>query len=132
MSRGFRKVSCGSCRSGLASIEVFFPAQISLIVQTTATRHTYFSPLFLCFFNLEFRNLLLSVFSVLSCVFFCSLSCPSFYSFLLFVLFPALFSPSVYSLFFWHPLLFSFEICYPFFSLFLLLYSVCFSLMFYY
>ena len=30
------------------------------------------------------------------------------------------------------PLLFSFQICYPFFSLFLLLCSVCFSLMLYY
>ena len=93
----------------------------------------FLSPLFLCFFNLEFRNLLLSVPSVLSCVIFFSLSCPSFYSFLLFFLFPVLFSPSVYSLFlFCSPLLFSFQICYPFFSVFLLLYSVCFSLMFYY
>ena len=86
----------------------------------------FLSPLFLCFFNLEFRNLLLSVPSVLSCVIFFSLSCPSFYSFLLFFLFPVLFSPSVI---FWSPLLFSFQICYPFFSLFLLLCSVCFSLM---
>ena len=52
----------------------------------------FLSPLFLSFFNLEFRNLLLSVSIVLSCVLFCSLSCPSFF------LFPVLFSPSVYSL----------------------------------
>ena len=58
----------------------------------------FLSPLFLWFFNLEFRNLLLSVPSVLSC-FFCSLSCPS-YSFLLFFLFLVLFSPSVYLLYF--------------------------------
>ena len=33
---------------------------------------------------------------------------------------------------FWSPLLFSFQICYPFFSLFLLIFFVCFSLMLYY
>ena len=41
----------------------------------------FLSPLFLSFFNLEFRNLLLSVSIVFSCVLFCSLSCPSFYFF---------------------------------------------------
>ena len=45
----------------------------------------YFS--FLFFFNLEFKNLFISVPSVLSYVFFCSLSFLS-YSFLLFFLFP--------------------------------------------
>ena len=89
----------------------------------------FISPLFQCLFNLEFQNLLLSVASVLCCVHFSSpffLSCTLFYS-------------SFYSMFcflplfihfiFWSPLLFSFQICYPFFSLFLLLCSVCFSLM---
>ena len=64
-----------------------------------------------CFFLCSF---LLSIFSIL------------FFSNLLFI--PC----SVFSLFihfiFWFPFLSSFQICYPFFSLFLLLYSVCFSL----
>ena len=70
-------------------------------------------------------------------------SCCSFLFFPPIYLFhPTLFYSSFYSLFcflplfihfiFWSPLLFSFQICYPFFSLFLLLCSVCFSLMFYY
>ena len=58
----------------------------------------FISPLFLCLFNLEFQNLLLSVPSVLSCALFWSLSFPS-YSFILFFLFPVLFSRSVYSLY---------------------------------
>ena len=41
------------------------------------------------------RNLFLSVPSVLSCVLFCSLSCPSYYFQLVF-LFPVLFSPSLF------------------------------------
>ena len=80
-----------------------FPLQILLIEQTTAIRHSIFcfSSFFLCLFNLEFQNLLLCVPSVLSCVLFCSLSLsfPSYF-FLLFVLFPVLFSPSVYSIYF--------------------------------
>ena len=89
-------------------------------------------PLFLYFFILEFRNLFLSIPSVLSCVLFCSLSCPS-YSFLLFFLLPVLFVHSLFIHFiFWSPLLFSFQLCYPFFSFFLLLYSACSSLMLYY
>ena len=52
----------------------------------------------------------------------CSLSCPSFYSFLLFFLFPVLFTPSLFIHFiFWSPLLFPFQICCPFFSLFSIL-----------
>ena len=89
-------------RDGMICIS---PAQILLIVQTTAIRHSvfYFSS-FSMLFNLEFQNLLLSVPSVLSCVLFCSLSFP-FYSFLLFFLLPILFSPSVYSLYFLIPLI---------------------------
>ena len=67
-------------------------------------------------------------------------SCCSFLFFPPIYLFHStLFYSSFYSLFcflplfirfiFWSPLLFSFQICYPFFSLFLLLCSVCFSLM---
>ena len=95
------------------------------------TSISFFSPLFLYFFILEFRNLLLSVPSVLNCFLFWSLSCPSF----------ILFYSSFYSLLcllplynhciFSPPLLFSFQICYPFLSLFLLLYTVCFSLILY-
>ena len=76
--------SCWSCRQLLCVIQFFL------------------SPLFLCFFNLEFRNLLLSVSSVL----FCSSSCPSLYSFLLFSLLSVLFSPTAYSLYFLTSLIF--------------------------
>ena len=69
--------SCWSCRQ-LLYVTLFF-----------------ISPLFLCLFNLEFQNLLLSVPSVLSSVLFCSLSFSS-NSFLLFFLFQVLFSPCVY------------------------------------
>ena len=59
---------CSSCDFSLVSLEVISPAQILLIVQSTAIRHSIFiSRLFLCFFNLEFQNLS-SVPSVLSCV----------------------------------------------------------------
>ena len=113
-----------------------FPLQILLIVQTTAIRHSIFcfSSFFLCLFNLEFQYLLLCVPSVLSCVLFCSLSLSLFH--------PTFFYSSFYSLFFflplfihfifWSPLLFSFQDFYHFFSLFLLLCAVCFSLMLYY
>ena len=54
------------------SLEVLSPAEVLLIVQTTAIRHSVFSfcPL-LYFFILEFKNLLLSV---LFCALFYSLS----------------------------------------------------------
>ena len=81
--------------------EVFPPPRILLIVQTSTIRQSVFpfSSFFIYLFILEFRNLLLSVPSILSYVVFCSLSCWSFY-FILFSLFPVLFSPSVYSLYF--------------------------------
>ena len=92
-------LACGSCGSSLVSLELRYSPQHKscLIMQTTAMSLSFFLLLFFCFFNLEFRNLLLSVLSGFSCVLFCSLSCPSFFSFLLFFLFPVLFSP-VYSL----------------------------------
>ena len=108
-----RHKSCWSCRQ-LLHITLFF-----------------ISPLFLSLFNLEFQNLLSSLPSVLSCVLFCSLSFIS-YSFLLFFYSLFCFLPLFIHFIFWSPLLFSFQICYPFFSLFLLLCSVCFSLMLYY
>ena len=96
----FSLCPCSSCSSSLVSLASLSPAQILLIVQKTAILHSIFiSPLFLSFFNLELRNRLLSVSSVLYCVLFCSLSFP-FYSFLLFFLSPALFSPSVHSIYF--------------------------------
>ena len=123
--------SCSSCGSSLVPLEVFLQHKSCWLCRQLLYIILFFiSPLFLCLFNLEFQNLLLSVPSVLSCVLFCSLSFPS-YSFLLFFLFPVLFSPSVYSLYFQNSVLFSFQICCPFFSLFLLLCSVCFSLMLY-
>ena len=86
--------SCWSCRQLLYVTQFFL------------------SPLFLYFFNLEFRNLLLSVPFVLSCVLFCFLSCPSFYSFILFFLFPVFcFLPLFIHFISWSPS-FSFPICY--------------------
>ena len=105
-----KQIFCGSCSSSLVSLEVFSPAQILFIVQTIVIRHS----VFLYFFILEFRNLLLSVPSVLFCLLFCSLACPSFYSFLLFFLFPVLFSPSVYSLYFLISLIIFFSNLLPF------------------
>ena len=88
---------CGSCGSSLVSLEVF--PQHKSCRQLLYVTLFFISPLFLCLFNLEFQNLLLSVPSVLSCVLFFSLFFPS-YSVLLFFLIPVLFSPSVYSLYF--------------------------------
>ena len=97
----YPEVKCwSSCSSSLVSLEVFSQHKSCWSCRQLLYVTLFFiSPLFLCLFNLEFQNLLLSVPSVLSCVLFCSLSFPS-YSFLLFFLFPVLFSPSVYSLYF--------------------------------
>ena len=93
------KVTCGFCGSSLVSLEVFLQNKSCWSGwQLLCVTLFFISPLFLCFFNLEFQNLLLSLPSVLSCVLFYSLSFSS-YSFLLFCLFPALFSHSVYSLY---------------------------------
>ena len=82
------------------------------------------SPLFLyLFLYLEFRNLFLSVPFVLSCVLLCSLSCPLFYSFLLFFLVCVLFSPFLCLFTLFSPL-FSFQICYLFFSFLFSYYSI--------
>ena len=79
-------------------LEVFSPAQILLIMQTSAICYSVFSfsnfSIFL--YSGIFKNLFLSVPSGLSCVLFCCLSCPFFYSFLLFFLFPIIFSPSLF------------------------------------
>ena len=77
------------------------PAQILLIVQTTAICHSifYFSSFYLCLFNLEFQNVVICFFCSFLCSFLLSIFFPS-YSYLLFFLFPVLFSPSVYSLYF--------------------------------
>ena len=117
---------CGSSSSSLVSLEVFSQHKScwSCRLQLYATE-IYLSPVFLYFFILEFRNLFLSVPSVLSCVLFYSLSCPSFYSFLPFFLLPVLFSPSLFIRFiFWTLLLFSFQICCPFFSFLFSNYSI--------
>ena len=95
-------------------------------LQTYVTQ-IFLAPLFLYFFILELINLFLSVPSVLSCVLFYCLSFPSFYSFLLFFQFPVLFSLSVYLIFFWSSLLFSFQICSPFFSFFFSYYSILYA-----
>ena len=64
-------LSGGSCSSSLVSLEVFSPAQILSIVQTTATRHWFFiSSFFLFFFTLKFKRLFfLSSFYSLLCSF---------------------------------------------------------------
>ena len=76
-----------------------FPSQILLIVQATAIRHSIF-----CFSSFSMfiqsrisKSVVMCSFCSFLCSFLLSLSFPS-YSFLLFVLFPVLFSPSVYSL----------------------------------
>ena len=106
-----------------------FPSQILLIVQTTAIRHSIF-----CFssFSMFIQSRISKSVVICSFLFFSPLH----------LFHPTLFYSSFYSLFcflplfihfiFWSPLWFSFQICYPFFSLFLLLCSVCFSLMLYY
>ena len=128
------RVYCGSCGFFFVSHKVFSTAQVLLFMQTTAIHHSVFSlSSSLYVFILEFRNLSLSVPSVLSWVLFCSLSCSTFYSFLLFFLFPVLFSSTLLIYFiFWSPSLFSFQTCCSFFSLFKLLHSACRSHMFYY
>ena len=110
---------CGSCGCSLVSLEVHSPGQFLLIVQTTPLRHSDFSSSSFSIF------LYFGIPSVLSYVLFCSPSCLPFYSFLLFFLLPVLFSPSLFIHFiFWSPLLFSFQICYPFFSFFFSYYSI--------
>ena len=69
----FSSVSCG-----------IPPAQILFIVQTAAIHHSiFYSPLFLCLFNLESKTLLLSVPSVPSCSFLLSIFSIQFFSTLL-------------------------------------------------
>ena len=124
-------ISYKSRGSSLVSLEVF-PQHNLLIVQTTAILcHSIFfiSPLFL-FIQSRISK------SVVICPF-CSFLCSFVLSFLSILLFSTLLSIpcSVFSLFihfiFWSPL-FSFQICYSFFSLFLILCFACFSLMLYY
>ena len=123
------------CGSSLVSLEVFCSAQILLIVQITIIRHSvFFFVLFLyisSFWNLEICSYRFHLsFPVF---FFCSLSCPPFYSFLFFFLFPVLFCfLCLFTLFSGLPFCFLFKSAILSFSLFLLLYSICFSLIFYY
>ena len=101
-------------------------AQILLIVQTTAIRHSIF---YFSSFSMFIQSRISKPVVICSFLFFSPL----------YLFHPTLFYSSFYSLFcflplfihfiFWSPLWFSFQICYPFFSLFLLLCSVCFSLM---
>ena len=105
--------SCSSCGYSLVPLEVFLQHKSCWLCRQLLYIILFFiSPLFLCLFNLEFQNLLLSVPSVLSCSF---LLC--IFSILLFSTLLSI-SCSVFSLFihfiFWSPL-FSFQICYPFF-----------------
>ena len=121
------------CDSSLVSLEVFSPAQILLIVQRKAMHHSIFlSPLFLCFFLLEFRSLALYVPSVLFCVLLSLLAVLSillFFSTLLSI--PCfVYSFSVYSLYFLISLIFSFSNLLS--LLFSFLYSICSTLMCYY
>ena len=80
----------------LCLLRLYFPSTnlVDRAVNCYICHSIFISPLFLCFFNLEFQNLS-SVPSALSCVL-SALNLPS-YSFLLFFLFPVLFSLSVYS-----------------------------------
>ena len=114
----------------IVSLQVFSPAQILLIVQTTDIVQLclsvfYFSSFsMLYFFILEFRNLL-TVPSVRYCVLFCFLSC----------LYPSILFYSSFYFLFYFLLLFIHLIFYLIsqisailsFLFFVLLYSVCFS-----
>ena len=109
--------SCDSRNSSLVPLEVYFPAQILLILQTTAIYTSlifFFLPLsyFSSFWNLEiYFYLFLLIFTVFfSALFLFILLC----SFLLFFLFLVLFSSTLFiHCIFWF-LLFSFQICYSF------------------
>ena len=72
---GVAHSGCGSCGSSLVSLEVFSPAQILLIVQKSAIRHSFFFlPFFLFFFTVEFKNCFFSQFLLFFSVFFSALS----------------------------------------------------------
>ena len=123
----YPEVKCwSSCGSSLVSLEVFYQHKSCWSCRQLLYVTLFFiSPLFIYFFNLEFQSLLSPVtFSALY-LFHSILVYSSFYSLFCFLL---LFIHFI----FWSPLLFSFQICYPFFSLFLLLDSVCFPLALYY
>ena len=55
-------IYCGSCGSSLVSLEVFSPAQILLILQTTTIRHWFFLCSFFSIFLHPIFHLLYSVF----------------------------------------------------------------------
>ena len=105
------------------------------LVDCADINYTSFS-FFLLFFyisllwNLEICSYLFLLFYL---VFFSTL-CPAHPFILFYSSFCFLFCslPLFINFIFWFILLFSFQICYPFFSILLLLYSVCFSLLFYY
>ena len=84
-------------------------AQILLIVQTTAIRHSIF---YFSSFSMFLRVFFFALYLFHPILFY-----SSFYSLLCFL-------PLFIHFIFWSPLLFSFQICYLFFSLFLLLCSV--------
>ena len=109
-----QRKSCWSCREKLCITQFFL------------------SPLFLCFFLLEFRSLALYVPSVLFCVLLCLLAILSillFFSTLLSI--PCfVYSFSVYSLYFLISLIVSFSNLLS--LLFSFLYSICSTLMCYY
>ena len=91
----------------------------------------FFSPPFLCLFNIEFQNLLLYVPSVPSCSFLLSFPSYSFLFFFLSAILCSVFFPAVYSLYFLIFLIVFFSNLLSFLFSFLLLCSVCFSLMLY-
>ena len=103
-----------------------------LIRQTTAMRHSifYFSSFSMFLQSRISKSVVISSFCSFLCSFLFSIFFILFFSTLLSI--PcSIFSLCLFTLFS-DPLLFSFQNCYPFFSLFLLLYSVCFSLILYY
>ena len=97
--------SCGSCGHSLVSLEVL-PQHKScwLCRQLLYLTLFFISPLFSMFIQSRISKSVVICSFCSFCVLFCSLSFPS-YSFLLFFLFPVLFSPSVYSLYFLIPLI---------------------------
>ena len=117
-----------SCDSSLVSLLRYFPSTnlVDRADNCYTSLYFYFSS-----FSMFIRSRILKLVVICSCCSF--LFFPPIYLF-----HPTLFYSSFYSLFcflplfiqfiFWSPLWFSFQICYPFFCLFLLLCPVCFSL----
>ena len=117
--------------NNLVSLEVFSQHKSWWSCRQLLYVTVFFSPPFLCLFSIEFQNLLLYVPSVPSCSLLLSFPSYSFLFFFLSVILCYVFFPAVYSLYFLIFLIVFFSNLLSFLFSFLLLCSVCFSLMLY-